>query len=250
MPAELARAGVQGLVEVPVLERGRPVGRISLIWFRPLRELPRPAEALLTRSAELIGQVLDREAHLADLEATREGALLALGLSLELRDFETAGHTERVVSLAVRIGETLGLSAAQLEDLRLGAYLHDIGKLAVPDTVLLKPGKLNAEEWQLMQQHSVVGDELVSRIPTVPPGYPDRLAGPAIPLGARIFSVADVYDALTSARPYKSAWTVTAAVTELRQQAGRQFDPEVIGAALRVLSPGMNEDDETRPAGA
>lgn len=266
MPAELARAGVQGLVEVPVLERGRPVGRISLIWFRPLRELPRPAEALLTRSAELIGQVLDREAHLADLEATREGALLALGLSLELRDFETAGHTERVVSLAVRIGETLGLSAAQLEDLRLGAYLHDIGKLVVPDTVLLKPGKLNAEEWQLMQQHSVVGDELVSRIPTVPPGaravvrhhherwdgtgYPDRLAGPAIPLGARIFSVADVYDALTSARPYKPAWTVTAAVTELRQQAGRQFDPEVIGAALRVLSPGMNEDDETRPAGA
>lgn len=245
-------ADVQGLVEAPVLERGRPVGRIVLIWSRPLSATPRTAQALMNRSAELIGQVLDREAHLADIEATREGALMALGLSLELRDFETAGHTERVVTLAGRIGNAMGLSPETLENLRVGAYLHDIGKLAVPDAILLKPGRLDAGECQVMQRHSVVGSELVSRIPTVPAGarsvvrhhherwdgagYPDRLAGTAIPLEARIFSVADVYDALTSARPYKPAWTASAAVAELRQQAGRQFDPEIVEAALKVLS--------------
>ncbi|UQN09199.1 HD domain-containing phosphohydrolase [Deinococcus sp. QL22] len=252
---KLLPADVQGMVEVPVLERGHRVGWLALLWFRPLHTLPRTAQALMNRSAELIGQVLDREAHLADIEATREGAFRALGLSLELRDFETAGHTERVVRLALLVGEALGLSAEQLEDLRVGAYLHDIGKLAIPDAILLKPGSLDAEEWKLMQRHAVIGDELMRQIPTVAAGarsvirhhherwdgtgYPDRMAGSAIPLAARIFSVADVYDALTSVRPYKQAWTVEAALDELRQQAGRQFDPEVIKAALVILSSAL-----------
>ncbi|CAM3277548.1 HD domain-containing phosphohydrolase [Deinococcus deserti] len=249
---EMVSAGVHGVVEVPVMERGRRIGKVFLVWLRPLEALPRTAEALMNRSAELIGQVLNREAHLADIEATREGALMALGLSLELRDFETAGHTERVVVLAVQVGQALGLTAEQLDDLRVGAYLHDIGKLAIPDDILLKPGKLNAAQRQLMQRHTVVGDELMSRIPTVLPGaravirhhherwdgtgYPDQLAGDMIPLAARIFTVVDVFDALTRSRPYKHAWTVDAAIEELRLQAGRRFDPHVVEAALLVLA--------------
>ncbi|GGL13805.1 HD domain-containing phosphohydrolase [Deinococcus radiotolerans] len=261
LPPALLAAGVNALIEAPVHERGRPAGRLALLWFTPPETTGRMAEALLNRSAELIGQVLDRRAHLADLEATREGALLALGLSLELRDFETAGHTERVVALALRIGEALGLSPEQREDLRLGAYLHDIGKLGIPDAILLKPGRLDPAEWHLMQRHAEFGDELVRRIPTVPSaaravvrhhherwdgtGYPDRLAGTAIPLGARIFSVADVYDALTSDRPYKPAWSALEAVTELRDQAGRQFDPDVVSTALRVLSSTAEPEPDT-----
>ncbi len=248
----LVRAGLQALVQVPVLERGQQVGLVALTWFRPLTKLPASAAPLMIRSAELIGQVLDREAHIANLKDTREGALLTLGMSLELRDFETAGHTERVVSLALRIAQRLGIEEAALANLRVGAYLHDVGKLAIPDAILLKPGKLNADEWKVMQRHSTIGDELVARIPTVTPqarsvvrhhherwdgtGYPDHLCGLDIPEGARIFSVADVYDALTSQRPYKAAWTHQQALTELRSQAGRQFDPEVVRAAIAELT--------------
>ncbi|UQN08404.1 HD domain-containing phosphohydrolase [Deinococcus sp. QL22] len=247
----LVEAGVQGLVKVPILERGQRVGVVALIWFRPLGVLPESAALLMTRSAELIGQVLDQEAHIKDLKGIREGALLTLGMALELRDFETAGHTERVVSLALRIAQRLGMEETALAELRVGAYLHDIGKLAVPDAILLKPGKLDAHEWGVMQRHSTIGDELVARIPTVTAqarsvvrhhherwdgtGYPDRLAGTDIPVGARIFSVADVYDALTSERPYKAAWTSQEALSELISQAGHQFDPEIVRAAVEVL---------------
>ncbi|THF87172.1 diguanylate cyclase [Deinococcus sp. KSM4-11] len=250
--APLVDAGVHALVSVPVLERGQPVGLVALLWLRPLSALPESAVPLLTRSAELIEQVMDREAHIADLTATREGALLALGRSLELRDFETAGHTERVVALALNIAERLGVDEGVLADLRVGAYLHDIGKLAVPDAILLKPGKLDPGEWATMQRHTTIGDELVARIPTVTArarsvvrshherwdgtGYPDGLAAEGIPEGARIFSVADVYDALTSARPYKAAWTPEEALSELVAQTGRQFDPEVVRAAVEVLT--------------
>ncbi|MFC4427230.1 HD domain-containing phosphohydrolase [Deinococcus navajonensis] len=246
------QAGVQAIVTVPVQMHGRPVALAALLWFRPISALPESAVPLMMRSAELIGNVLERDAYINDIEATREGALLALGLALELRDFETHGHTERVVRCAVAIGRRLGLTDQQLEALRVGAYLHDIGKLAVPDAILLKSGPLNADEWVTMQAHAAVGDSLVSRIPTLPEGargvvrhhherwdgtgYPDRLAGHAIPIGARVFSVADVFDALTSERPYKRAWSVEAALAEVQAQAGRQFDPDVVRVALAVLA--------------
>jgi HD-GYP domain-containing protein (c-di-GMP phosphodiesterase class II) len=192
------------------------------------------------------------------LQATLEGGLLALGIALEARDLETSGHTVRVMDLSQHLGEELGLNAVTLNELKHGASLHDLGKLTIPDAVLRKPGRLDAEEWVLMQTHAHNGYAIASRIPTLAraaldvirhhherwdgTGYPDRLAGEAIPLLARIFAVCDVYDALTSERPYKSAWTHEAALEELRAQRGRQFDPQVIDAFLSGFSGDPSKD--------
>ncbi|ACO45192.1 HD domain-containing phosphohydrolase [Deinococcus deserti] len=247
----LVRAGVQGLVVIPVVDRGRRVGLVCFIWFQPRRTLPSAAETLATRVAELIGRVIERHAYIEDLKNTREGALLALGMSLELRDFETHGHTERVVTLSTRFACHLGLKDEEREGLRQGAYLHDVGKLAIPDSVLLKPGKLDAEEWRLMQTHAATGADMIQRIPTIHPiarslirhhherwdgrGYPDGLAGEDIPLAARVFSLVDVYDALTSERPYKRPWTPAEAREEIRRQAGAQFDPALAKIFLELV---------------
>lgn len=183
--------------------------------------------------------------------AAREGALRALGLALEFRDDDSGGHTDRVTELAIQTGKQMGLDVTSIEALRWGAYLHDIGKVAIPDAVLLKPGKLDDTEWETMRSHSVHGSRFAQELGFLPSmtqeiishhhekwdgtGYPNRLAGEAIPLGARIFSVCDVYDALTSVRPYKAAWSHEDAVAEIEKQAGQQFDPKVVNAFLAML---------------
>ncbi|WP_019585534.1 HD domain-containing phosphohydrolase [Deinococcus apachensis] len=183
--------------------------------------------------------------------ATREAALRALGLALEARDRETQGHTDRVTAEATRLGRALGLGPEGLGALRLGAYLHDLGKMAVPDRILLKPGPLTPEERGEMQTHAAEGERLAGELGFIPPaalelvrhhherwggaGYPDGLAGEDIPLLARLFAVVDVYDALLSERPYKRAWSREEALAELRAQAGRQFDPRVVTAFLGLL---------------
>jgi len=180
-----------------------------------------------------------------------ESALRALGLLLEARDAETRGHTDRVTALALRLGRAMGLDAAELRDLRWGAYLHDIGKIALPDAVLHHPGALDAPARARMQEHVAEGTRLAGHLPFLSPaaldviaahherwdggGYPAGLAGEAIPLHARIFAACDVYDALISVRPYKRAWTHAEAAAHLRRQSGTHFDPVVVSALLRVL---------------
>ncbi len=180
-----------------------------------------------------------------------EGSLQALGVALEYRDFESKGHTESVVRLADQLGNVLGLDEQQLEHLRYGAYLHDLGKLAVPDHILLKPGKLTPQEFEQMKEHSSKGFEMARRVSGLAPevlhiirhhherwdgaGYPDRLAAETIPLLARVFSICDVYDALLSKRVYKQPWTKDEAVAEIRAQQGRQFDPVIAGAFLDTV---------------
>jgi putative nucleotidyltransferase with HDIG domain len=199
---------------------------------------------------------------LAELKETHERGLLALGVALEARDLETAGHTGRVVTLAETLGRALGLEPRELEDLRHGAYLHDLGKPAIPDAVLLKPGKLTPDEWAVMKTHSVRGAEVAARIPGLNSGvlevirhhherwdgrgYPDGLAGEAIPLAARIFAVCDVYDALTSVRPYKAAWAPERALKEIRAHLGAQFDPAVARAFTEVMVPKRNAATRVR----
>jgi putative nucleotidyltransferase with HDIG domain len=180
-----------------------------------------------------------------------EGSLQALGVALEYRDFESKGHTEAVVKLAYDLGKTLGLDDSRLEHLRYGAYLHDLGKLAVPDGILLKPGKLTFEEFERMKEHASKGFEMARRIKGLAPevlgvirhhherwdgaGYPDKLASEDIPMLARIFSICDVYDALLSKRVYKEAWTKQDAVAEIRQQQAKQFDPAITTAFLDMV---------------
>jgi putative two-component system response regulator len=181
---------------------------------------------------------------------SHEEALWMIGLSLEYRDYETKGHTERVTELSVAIAKQMGLCGEALTDIRWSAYLHDIGKLAISDQILLKPGRLTADEFETIKSHVVIGQEMLRSISFMPGsvldvvrhhheawnglGYPDRLIGEEIPLLARIFSVVDVYDALTSDRPYKVAWHPDDAEAEIIKQRGRQFDPAVVEAFLEV----------------
>ena len=187
-----------------------------------------------------------------DSLAAREAAVRALGLAMEARDHATQGHTDRVTALALRLGRALRLDAATLAALRLGAYLHDVGKLAIPDAVLLKPGRLNEAEWALMRAHVTDGARFAAGLGFLSPdtlavveqhherwdgsGYPDGRSGTKIHPLARLFSVVDVYDALISERPYKAAWTPEAAGDELRRESGRQFDPAMVEAFLAELS--------------
>ncbi len=193
---------------------------------------------------------LERTGEAAAIRLARTGALHAVGLALEARDFETRGHTERVVELSRRFAQTLGLDEQQTEALLEGAYLHDIGKLSIPDQVLLNPGALTPEERRLMQTHAQIGHDLSLRLPSLPEaallirhhhewwnggGYPAGLGGEAIPLLARIFTLIDAYDALTSERPYKPARTEPEAADELRRLGGTQFDPRLLETFLTML---------------
>nr|WP_255639175.1 HD domain-containing phosphohydrolase [Deinococcus betulae] len=184
----------------------------------------------------------------------REAAVRALGLVLEARDRETKGHTDRVMALALELGQALGLSGAQLETLRLGSYLHDIGKMVIPDAILLKTGPLTEQEWAVMRSHTLEGERFAAALGFVPPevlelirfhherwdggGYVSGLSGEAIPLLARVFAVVDVYDALLSERPYKVAWTQAQAADYLQAEAGRQLDPHIVATFLHALQGG------------
>jgi HD-GYP domain-containing protein (c-di-GMP phosphodiesterase class II) len=163
--------------------------------------------------------------------------------SLDLRDHDTGGHTRRVAALAVRLGAKLGLRGRQLEDLRTAALLHDLGKIGVADSILLKPSKLTAEEWEEMKKHPERGAQLLEArglfggaIPLIRAhqehfdgsGYPDQLRGDAIPLGARIITIADSFMAMVDGRPYRAAIPAEEAFKELAKWSGRQFDPRII----------------------
>jgi putative nucleotidyltransferase with HDIG domain len=190
-----------------------------------------------------------------------EGSLQALGVALEYRNFESKGHTEAVVRLSHQLGCVMGLDESRLEHLRYGAYLHDLGKLAIADDILLKPGKLTFEEFERMKEHASKGFEMARRIRGLAPevlhvirhhherwdgsGYPDKLARDTIPLLARIFSICDVFDALTSKRVYKDAWTQEAALEELRKQRGKQFDPTVTTAFLDMIQQAPIKSETT-----
>ncbi|WP_305880285.1 HD domain-containing phosphohydrolase [Deinococcus sp. QL22] len=231
--------------------------RQTLAWI----EAARLRQSLQTLNATLEARVHERT---RDVRATFEGGLLSLGTALEARDFETAGHTERVVKFAYALGVALNLSPAELDSLVEGAYLHDLGKLAVPDQILLKPGKLTPEEWTVMQSHAPRGHALATRLPHlssdalqiirhhherwVGGGYPYGLVGEAIPRLARVFAVCDAYDVLTSERPYKAAWSRESAYAELRAQAGHRFEPAVVEAFLTLDLSAVLRDGALRPA--
>ena len=198
-------------------------------------------------------QVLEREVaeRTRELEDSHAKALKQLSLAAEYRDDETFQHTERVGATAAQIGARMGLGPGEVGMLRRAAPLHDIGKLAIPDRILLKPGKLTAQELELMQTHTIRGVELLrnSDSPVLQmaavvaethherwdgSGYPAGLAGEAIPLVGRIVAVADVFDALTHDRPYKAAWNATEALAHIQNEAGSQFDPRVVAAFVAI----------------
>ena len=190
-----------------------------------------------------------------DLERAQVEILERLSLAGERRDDDTGKHTLRVGYMSSLITETLGQSEQAAELIRLAARLHDIGKIGIPDQVLLKPGKLTDEEYSLMKKHTTIGAEMLSGS-TSPlirlaeeialthherwdgEGYPQGLAGRDIPLSGRIVAVADVFDALTHERPYKDAWNLERVIKELHAMRGSQFDPKVVKAFLKIVKDG------------
>lgn len=194
---------------------------------------------------------------LSDMEvsAAYEATLQSFAQTLELRDKETRGHSDRVVDLTLQLAHALDFPQDQIEHLRRGAILHDLGKLLIPNEILRKPGKLDDAEWKVMRQHPQYAYQMLAGIPFLEPalqiplhhherwdgaGYPDGLQGEEIPLAARIFSVIDVWDALLEERPYRPAWTVSQARQHLAEQAGKQFDPRVVEVFLRQVMPAEN----------
>lgn len=213
---------------------------------------------LFAASAVIIGTLVKHReaalvarAHMADeLEKTSAATLIALSRALDARDQDTEGHSERVAALAVEIGREMRLEEAELRSMRLAALLHDIGKIGIPDAILHKPGPLNEQEWALMRKHPQIGYDILQNIPFLEPaldsilhhhekyngkGYPAGLNGDAIAVPARILAAVDVYDALTSHRPYRPAFSPERALEMILEQAGQQFDPEVVQALVRIL---------------
>jgi putative nucleotidyltransferase with HDIG domain len=178
-----------------------------------------------------------------DLERSYDITLEAMGDALDLRDQETEGHSKRVTAYTIALARAMGLDSEELRMIARGAFLHDIGKIATPDSILLKPGRLNAEETAIMREHCERGYEMVRKIPFLREaaeivythqeqfdgaGYPRGLRGEEIPLGARIFAIADTLDAMTSDRPYRKGTSFAAAIDEITRCAGTQFDPQIV----------------------
>ncbi|WP_051935416.1 HD-GYP domain-containing protein [Deinococcus sp. YIM 77859] len=208
--------------------------------------------------ARLLGAQLGQWQAMQDLRDANDLTLRSLGAALERRDDGTGGHTTRVVGLSVRLARALGWDEDRVKALRWGAYLHDMGKLGIPDRILYKHGPLDPEERRIIQSHTTQGYDLLQDLHFLPAetldlvryhherwdgsGYPAGLCGENIPEAARLFAIVDVYDALTSARPYKPAWSRERALQEIGAQAGRHFDPHYVDAFLAL----MTEQDDVR----
>ena len=186
---------------------------------------------------------------IADLERSYDITLEALGDALDLKDAETEGHSKRVTAFTIALARGAGIPAHQIPIVARGAFLHDIGKMAIPDAILLKPSKLMADEKKVMREHCARGYQMLRKIPFLQEaaeivyshqehydgsGYPRGLKGEQIPLGARIFAVADTLDAITSDRPYRKATSFAAARLEIKRCAGTQFDPHVVDVYLSL----------------
>ncbi|HEX9244898.1 MAG TPA: HD-GYP domain-containing protein, partial [bacterium] len=209
-----------------------------------------PEIRLLEGIADIGGTAVRRARLFQNLENSYLQMVLSLARTMDARDHYTSGHSERIAVWAEEVARQLGCDEAAVQEIRWGALLHDIGKIGVPDEILRKPSNLTEEEWAVMRQHPVIGEEILASTDRMRgvarivrhhqekwngTGYPDKLRGQEIPLGARILAVVDSYSAITDDRPYKKARSHEAAIAELRRCAGTQFDPEVVDAFRRVV---------------
>ena len=207
-------------------------------------------EQVVRARTEMLRQAMENLEHSYDI------TLEALGDALDLKDSETEGHSKRVTAYTIALARAMGISPAEIKVIARGAFLHDIGKMAIPDEILRKPGKLSPEELEVMREHCTRGFHMLRKIPFLSgaaeivfshqehydgSGYPSGLRGNEIPIGARIFAVADALDAITSDRPYRKACTFDAAREELLRCSGTQFDPAVVEAAIRISNELWNE---------
>ncbi len=221
------------------------------------KELEQTVENYRRHLEDLVAQrTRQLQEALRGIEASYRHTLEVLGAAIDLRDGPTAGHSRRVCLYSLEIAKALGGLDGELKTIAMGAWLHDIGKLAIPDSILLKPGILTSSERQVMERHARLGYDLVKEIPFLAgtaeiilahherwdgTGYPRRIVKENIPLGARIFAVADSFDAMTSDRPYRPALSFEAARAELTKGAGCQFDSKIVEAFLSIRGDVLKE---------
>jgi PAS domain S-box-containing protein len=260
---KLARAPLlieEGFVEyycVPLIAKGQVKGVFEVFHRGPLA----PNSEWLDFLATLAGQtaIAVEDATLfeslqrsnQELFQAYDATIEGWSYALDLRDKETEGHTQRVTTLTVELASKFDFKEEQLIHVRWGALLHDIGKMGVPDNILLKPGKLTDEEWEIMRRHPAFALEMLAPIAYLKSsldipychhekwdgtGYPRGLKGEVIPLAARIFAVVDVWDALTSDRPYRKAWSTEEATQYIKDQSGAHFDPQVVNVFLNMIA--------------
>jgi PAS domain S-box-containing protein/putative nucleotidyltransferase with HDIG domain len=251
----LANEGFIAYFAVPLVAKGQTKGVLEIFHraaVDPDQEWLDFAQALASQAAIAIDDaelVQDLQRSNVELTLAYEATIEGWSRALEMRDQETEGHTARVTELTLLLARQMGMRDQELVHIRHGALLHDIGKMAVPDCILFKPGTLSAAEWEIMRQHPTYAYEMLSPIAylrqalDVPychhemwdgTGYPRGLKGEQIPLAARIFAVADVWDALRSDRPYRGAWTEDQVYAHIRDLAGKHFDPRVVEEFLKV----------------
>jgi HD-GYP domain-containing protein (c-di-GMP phosphodiesterase class II) len=238
----------------PLIGKGEVNGVLEIWQREPLNPSPDWLDFLNV----LAGQgaiAVDNAILYEKLQASNSELVIAYDTTLEgwvkaldLRDNETEGHTRRVTELTTRLAYAYPVNSEQIVHIRRGALLHDIGKMAIPDAILRKPGPLTPEEWEIMRKHTTYAHEWLSPIPYLRPamdipychhekwdgsGYPRGLKGEEIPLAARLFSVVDVWDALRSGRPYRTGWPKETVVAYIREHQGSHFDPQVVDVFLR-----------------
>lgn len=253
----------RSMIVVPVASKDRMLGVLQAINKKEGRFTEFDLEILETL-ANQVGIAIENALLYQEQRETVLGITMAFAEALEKRDNYTGGHTRRVCEYSMAIARHLELPAAQLEELRLSAILHDIGKIGVADRILQKPGRLEVEEFAEMSRHPVLGSEILEHVKSLRvmiggvrhhhekydgSGYPDRKKGAEIPLIARIIAVADAFDAMTSNRPYRKALGRETALKELVTFSGRQFDPQVVEVFLEVCNqanfPGLYGMAET-----
>ena len=252
----LRENGFQAYIALPLIAKSELKGVILLFlydliapdkdWFNYLETMSGQA-AIAIESGQLFEEL--QKANL-ELSMAYDETIEGWSRALDLRDHETEGHCNRVTDITIEMASFLGVADSNLVHIRRGCLLHDIGKVGIPDSILLKPGKLTPEEWEIMQQHPRLAYELLSPIQYLQPaldipychhekwdgsGYPRTLKGKEIPLAARIFAVVDVFDALTSDRPYRTAWEKEQALQHIREESGTHFDPEIVKTFLRLI---------------
>jgi putative nucleotidyltransferase with HDIG domain len=235
----IAKGEVQGVLEI----FHRSLLNVDADWLDFLDALS--SQTAIAVDSGLLFENLQRSN--IDLALAYNATIEGWSRALDLRDKETEGHSLRVTELTLKLARLMGMKDAQLIDVKRGALLHDIGKMGVPDAILLKPGPLTEEEWEIMRRHPQYAFELLSPIAylrnalDIPychhekwdgTGYPRGMKGDQIPLSARIFAVVDVWDALTSERPYRPAWSTSKALDYLRENSGSHFDPQVVNVFL------------------
>ena len=239
--------GRQGAIGVVTAVRDSTDGPFRASEVRMMEEMAAQG-ALAVQQSRLFTKV---RRYADEVELSYDNTLKVLMAALETKDATTQGHSERVSRLTVAVAKEMGIPDDRLVDIERGALLHDIGKIGVPDEVLKKPASLDDQEWEAMRKHPLLAGLMISKVEFLEGvlpillyhherydggGYPFGMERETIPLEARIFTVVDSYDAMTSDRPYREAMTPAAAVREIQRNAGTQFDPRVVEAFTRVIS--------------